>query len=258
MTHEEQVTVIMTTYGNPDFTRSATWALRRYWPKMRVIYADGHPTEPFGVASGFPWRHERPPDTDLVWLPGMSTEECRNAAATLVDTPYLIDMNNDTKVLTPEALDLCMEVMDTYPRCAVTGYYGIIVTDWEKRKGLVGTEFDGHTQLSAINGIFALHSVDAWRLVGGMPTKEAFYPGVPPEVMTGKCGNTGELTLCTNYRESGWNVISPRKALPIIHWGYAVEWMPNAKGTQPFDKWWGENTHHTRCNPLKGEMAWRL
>jgi hypothetical protein len=41
----------------------------------------------------------------------------------------MLDMNNDTKVLTPEALDLALEVMDKYPECGVTGYYGIIVTD---------------------------------------------------------------------------------------------------------------------------------
>ena len=238
---EDDVTVMMTTFGNPDFTRSATWALRRYYPRMRIIYADGHPTTPFT------------PDEkgDLVWMPGASTEECRNAASTLVETPFLVDMNNDTKVLTPEALDLCMEVMDTYPWCAATGYYGIIVTDWAKREGLVGTEFDGHTALSAVNGIFALHRVLAWRDVGGMPTKKAFYPGVPPEVMTGKSGNTGELTLCTHYWNTKWTVMSPKKALPILHWGYAVEWMPGAKGTQPFDKWWLTNTHHTRRNPLR-------
>lgn len=243
MTHDETTTVIMTTFLNHDFTRSATWALRRYYPHMRIIYADGHPHTPFlpDVGKG-----------EVVWIPGGSTEECRNAAATLVTTPFLVDMNNDTKVLTPEALDLCMEVMTTHPRCAVTGYYGIIVTDWEKREGLVGTEFDGHTDLSAVNGIFALHRVEAWRSVGGMPTKEAFYPGVPPELMMGKCGNTGELSLCSAYWESEfWKVISPKKALPILHWGYAVEWMPGAKGTQPFDKWWLANTKHTRRNPLR-------
>ncbi len=249
MTHDDTTTVIMTTYGNPDFTRSATWAIRRYYPHIRVIYADGHPHTPFlpDVGKG-----------DLVWIPGGSTEECRNAAATLVTTPFLVDMNNDTKVLTTEALDLCMEVMDTYSTCAVTGYYGIIVTDWIKREGLVGTEFSGHTDLSAVNGIFALHRVEAWREVGGMPTKEAFYPGVPDTVMWGKSGNTGELSICSHYWKADWKVISPRKALPILHWGYAVEWMPFAKGTQPFDKWWGENTHHTRCNPLKGDMKWPL
>jgi len=242
------VTAVMTTYQNGDFTRSSTHALRRFYPEMPLIYVDGHPTDPFNP-SGTPY-------TQLLWLPNLSQEYGRNAAATLIKTPLMLLLDNDTKVISPDALTLCLEVMNTYPRCAVTGHYGVIVTNWEKREALVGSDFDGFTEISAFNGIFTLHRMDAWHAVGGQP-REIFYPSAPRDLIDGtdEAGWAGDLTICTKYREAGWGVITPQKPLPVIHWGYAVEWMDKSKGKRPCEIWWFSETHHTRCKPLRGVPA---
>ena len=38
----DDVSVVMTTYANEDFTRASVWALRRFYPDIRIVFADGH------------------------------------------------------------------------------------------------------------------------------------------------------------------------------------------------------------------------
>ena len=42
---KDKVTCIITTYGNFDFTAATVWALRRFYPELRIILADGGSNE---------------------------------------------------------------------------------------------------------------------------------------------------------------------------------------------------------------------
>ena len=244
----QQCTVVMTTYGNADFTNASVWALRRFYPNLRVIFADGHPVQPF---QSWPTTG----DFGLVWLPGACTEDCRNAAVACVETPYVLFMDNDCKVIGPDAIPLCLEAFTEYPKCAASGWYGLVVKDWERREAYVGTDFTDHMQLDATQATFSIHATDVYRTVGGMP-KEPFWPSVPKELWLDVKlpAYTGDFTICREYKKALWEVVSPRKALPILHWTQAVAWMSDAKSTKPFDTWWAANTTHIRISPLN---RWR-
>lgn len=243
----KDVTAIITTYANSDFTNACVWALRRYYPDLRIIFADGHPTEPFN-----PGWWDSVPNTSLVWAPGACTEDCRNAAVGLVDTPLTLFMDNDAKVIGPEALPLCLEVFNKFDSVAATGWYGLVVDgDHSSRRAWVGTEFTDHMPLSATQATFSLHSTEAYRSVHGMP-KTPFYDGVPEELWKNVKlpSYTGDFSICRTYLEAGFRVMSPKKTLPILHWTQAVAWMHGSKAAGPFDTWWLANTYHTRVAPL--------
>jgi hypothetical protein len=129
-----------------------------------------------------------------------------------------------------------------------------VVKSWDTYEAYVGTSYSDHMQLDATQAAFSVHKVEAWKAVGGMP-REPFYPTIPRELWDVPAGVAGDLTLCRLYKEAGYEVVSPRMAVPVLHWGQAVEWMPNAKGKSPFDEWWFTHVKHTRCNPLND---WRL
>jgi hypothetical protein len=243
------VTCIMKSYGNPNFTQAAVWALRRYYPDIRVIFADGHPGDPFNPG----WLDDAPKlkNTELVWIPEASCEEVQNAAMALVETPYALLMDNDTKVIGKDALPLCLEAFEKFSRCAASGWYGLLVKDWDTRTAYVGTEFTDHMDLHATQAAFSVHDVHTYRKVGGMP-KAPFWD-VPQELWVNvkpTPGFGGDLTLCRRYTNHDYRIISPRATVPVLHWGQAVEWMPNAKGQTAFDQWWHANTHHIRISPL--------
>lgn len=239
----KDVTVVMKTYGNHDFTRASTWALRRYYPNLRVIYADGHPEDPFPAGEV--------ENSQLVWVPEGSCEDCNNTAVSLVDTPFTLLMDNDTKVIGKDALPLLMETLRDNFDCAASGWYGLKIKDESTMTAYVGTDFTDHMVLDATQAAFSLHWTDAYLAVGGMPM-EPFWP-VPPKLWKGvkpTPGFGGDLTLCRLYKEAGYEVISPKRGIPVLHWGQAVEWMPGSKGKSPFDKWWFSHVNHIRCNPL--------
>lgn len=237
-----QITAVMKTYSNHDFTNAAVWAFHRFYPDIRIIFADGHPTDPYA-------------STDLVWLPDAPCEYCQNAAIANVDTPYVLLMDNDTKVISPDALPLCLEALERDPQCAASGWYGLVIADEAACTAYVGTEYSEPMELDATQAAFSVHRTAYYREVGGMPLRpfwnvpEDLWKAVRPSP-----GYGGDLTLCRLYKEAGYNITSPRKAIPILHWGQAIEWQPNSKSKQDFDKWWFANTHHIRCNPLN---SWR-
>ena len=246
MTHDDQVTVVMKTYSNSDFTNASVWAIRRYHPAIRVIFADGHPTEPFREKIDSPWKRE-----NLVWIPGASTEDCQNAAVSLVDTEYTLLMDNDCKVISPEALPLCVEALEKWDDVAASGWYGLVVKDWGNREAYVGTDFTDHLELDATQATFSVHRTDMYKAVGGMP-KTPFWPSVPTNLWEGKhlSAYTGDYTICTAYRDIGLRVVSPKKAVPVLHWSQAIAWQRGSKAQSPFDEWWLKNCTHTKVNPL--------
>jgi hypothetical protein len=231
----------MTTYGNSDFTNASIWALDRYHPHMRVVIVDGHPTAPY--------RH---PDCAYVWIPDANAEDCRNAGATLVRTSHMLCMDNDVKVISPDAVPLLCETLTKFPDAAATGWYGIKVKNWKRREAYVGSTFTGHMLLDATQCSFSLHDIDRWRAVGGVP-RMPFYPNIPKRLWANRddvAGVTGDFAICNRYRAYGWTIVSPAKTIPIIHWTHATHWMPGNKGETDFDRWWHTHVHHTRLDLL--------
>lgn len=236
------VTVIMKTYGNHDFTNAASWALRQFYPGIQIIYADGHPQTPYGAL-------------DLVWIPGAPCETCQNAAMTLVETDFVLLMDNDTRVLHEDAIPLCLEALQRWPDVAASGWYGFIEVDPETFTAYVGTEYTDHLELSATQAAFSIHRVSAYRDVGGMPIEP--YWDVPKHLWKEKRwtpGYAGDLTICKRYRAAGYRIVSPKRTVPILHWGMAIEHLEGSKGKQPFEQWWYSETNHIRVNPLNN---WR-
>ena len=244
-------TVVMTTYSNNDFTNASVWALRRFYPDIKIIFADGHPTIPFSAGYQM-WENDDEGKVDnsrLVWLPGACTEDCRNAAMALVDTEYGLLMDNDVKVIASDAIPLCLEVFEKHLKAAATGWYGLVVTDWYRHKAYVGTEFFDHINLDATQATFSLHRTDVYRAVGGMP-KQPFWDGCPPDILEGyHPAYMGDFTICRRYAEAGFEIISPRKTLPILHWTQAIAWQKD-KEMDSIAKWVQDNATHTRINPL--------
>lgn len=241
----DDVTVVMTTYANSDFTNASTWALRRFYPNLRVVYVDGHPTSPFG--------NTRWPNTQVVWSPGATINECFRQGVTHVTTPYVLFMDNDVKVTHPDAIPLALEAFDVYPKCAVSGWYALKVTDWGTRTAIVGTDFTHHTLVDAIQATFCVHDVAKWRDVGGFPW-EPFWD-IPPDLWVDKedsiPGCTGDYAICKHYTAKGWDIVTPRKPIPLLHWTQAICWY-NRKDETPFDKWYHTHTNHRRVSPFPG------
>ena len=230
----DDITVVMTTYGNHDFTRAATWALRRYYPSIRIIYADGHPTDPFPS-----------PQWTTVWIPEEPTEVCRNRAVNQVKTDYILFMDNDVKVISSSALIQLMEVFEEYPDTDASGWYGLVLHPHESRTAYVGTTFQGIMDIDATQVSFSLHKRSSYVRVGGMPLHPIY--DVPEEILTpGRPSYGGDYAICLSYD----HVRSPEREIPILHWAHANRWMDDASRDRSFDDWWEENTTHIRVDPL--------
>jgi len=228
------ITVIMTTYGNHDFTRAATWALRRYYPSIRIIYADGHPTDPFPS-----------PQWTTVWIPEEPTEVCRNRAVNLVDTDYILLIDNDVKVIDPSALYLLMEVFEKYPDTDASGWYGLVLDPHESRQAYVGTRFAGIMDIDATQASFSLHRRSSYVDAGGMPLRPIY--DIPEGILTPKSyHHGGDLAICLSYD----HVRTPASEIPLIHWTHANRWMDDGSRDRSFDDWWDANTTHIRVDPL--------
>ena len=240
----EDCTVVMTTYGNHDFTRAATWALRRYHPDIRIIYADGHPTDPFSPA-----KHEKKHNL-LVWSPGEPTEVCRNnAILSWVPTDYILLMDNDVKVISSSALIQLMEVFERYPDTDATGWYGLVLDPHQSRQAYVGTRFAGIMDIDATQASFSLHRRSSYVGVGGMPLRPIY--DIPEGILTPKSyHHGGDFAICLSYD----HVRTPASEIPLIHWTHANRWMDDGSRDRSFDDWWDANTTHIKVDPLNNWM----
>jgi len=246
MTHHpiplSNVTIIMSICRADDFTNAALYALREVYPDVQVVLSstDAHssPTIP-------------PGPTWLVSHDGWSSDEGRNACGFMVDTPYVLFMDNDVKVLGPGAIEACLEAIDN-SFIAQSGAYGVKVADWLNRRAYVGTEFINHMWLDAVSGYWSLHQTDAFQAVGGFPKSIPFYPSTPANLITPHLhGTNGDLSITKLYNQRGWVCYSPARRVPVLHWGGASRWQV---GENALDRWWKANVHHVRCDPLN---AWK-
>jgi glycosyltransferase involved in cell wall biosynthesis len=247
---EKNVTAIITTYNNFDFTMATIWSLRTFFPKMKIIVADGG-SEPEIVFKIKDYIKKRDENCIFTQFEGLYIEDYRNAAASLADTKYILFMDNDVKVLAEESLYMLMEILEEDESIAECGPYGIVISDRSKLISYVGTEFTGSMLISASPCYFALHRTSAFKEVGGMP-KEWLYK-LPKNFDVTVPGYNGDFTISRLYYERGYKVKSPNKKVPLIHWGRTTEWFNENRNA--IDSWWSNNVNHIRHNPLNSCSA---
>ena len=221
----KNVTIIMHTYNNIDFTRASIAAIRSFYPDIPVILADGGSDE-------FPTdMHNR-----VVYVVDGTYEECANAAVSLVETEYFINMNQNVRLM-GHAIEPLVEVMDWDVAC--TGAYCVKVLDYDKREALCGIRFSKSVDVDAVSGYFSLHNTSHFREIGGYPHAHKFYK-VPldfdPRV---ECAS--DLSICKLYRERNLRVMSPATTIPVLHW-------PRASKPTEYREWWVENTNHKHAD----------
>ena len=234
------VTVVMTTYNNHDFTSACCRVFRRYYPDIRIILADGGSTD----KTVEDWNEYA---DDFVFYPGGYIEDCRNAAAALVDTAYLLTMDNDVKVIGKEALPLLLESIQLRDDIAQVGTYCTKVVDYEKRKAYCSRIFTEPMQVSWCPAYFCLHKTEAWKKAGGMP-KEWYY-GNPPferKEKEKKYNNGGDGSISLYYEKEGWKIYSPAKEVPVLHFVGAAWWSTN----MDISIWWAAEHTHIPIKPL--------
>jgi len=258
MNFGDKVTVIMTTYNNIDFTKSSFESVKYFYPDVRVILADGGSnSENLSAMKKLVDSYTKYDEVNLFVAYNSSTEMCRNMAVGLVDTPFILTMDNDTKILGEEVLPILFESMRD-ERVAETGAYGVKVFDEKNFKAFVGQDFNDHMEVDAFVAYCALHRTEAYKQVGGQPVKEFFYD-IPKELWEGKWQKcyTGDLNIGRYYQKAGWKLLTPKERVPVVHWGKAYR---TGGRPDPANDWWYENCTHIRCNPLnkweekKGEM----
>lgn len=256
----DTVTIIMTSYRTHDFTLAALWAVFKYYPGIQVIIADGSTDEDFHVLNErlslhFPGEYQK--TLHAMLLPHHPTEDCRNAAASLVTTPYILFMDNDTKILGEQAIPMLLEPLEVYANCVQSGAYGYVCLDRERRIGCVGKSFAmKHTQLSASPAYFSLHLTAAYRDVGGMPKK--FYYEIPDELWHDSDGNvlwqpgwSGDFSITDLYHNYGLVCVSPRNQVPVLHWGQTNRYINQ---NRPVEDFWYENVRHIQTEPFIPHM----
>jgi hypothetical protein len=248
----EKITVVMTSYLNGDFTLASLWALWRHYPEMRVVVVDGSTPRDFEPTLNRLLADERWRLLRVLCAPGACTEECRNAAVGLVETPLVLFMDNDCKVLGPGAVEALLEPFERYENCAQSGAYGLVVHSRKKRIGFVGTEFTEVMQLHASPCYFSLHDVEAYRVSDGMP-KRFFYE--PPAALWHDAngaprwqpGWSGDFSITDSYHRLDRVCLSPSRRVPVLHWGQANR---NLSKPRPVEDWWYENVKHYRLDPF--------
>lgn len=235
------VTIVMTTMKNDDFTNASVWSIRRFYPKVKIIFADG---------DRGPWLTPKCKPYQIVRVPEGSAEDLRNAATVLVETPYTLFMDNDVKVLGEGAIELLLESFCDCADCAQSGAYGVKVANWRDRHAWVGTIFTDHMSVDAMPCYFSLHSTEAFHRVGGFP-KEWFYDSVPKKYCFEEdptlAGYSGDFTITRQYRSIGRIAYTPKERVPVLHWGQATLWWNKPR---PVENWWYKNCKHRRIDPL--------
>lgn len=241
MNFSKEITIIMSTYYNYDFTTASIFSIRLFYPNIRIILADGGSTDKTLLLC-------KEQNVDLISIPGASSEDCRNAAATLAETPFILFMDNDVKPLGSQAIPLLLEPMEDQ-RVAQTAAYCIKVIDRKNRKSFISTIFNGIMECDFAQGYFCLHRKKAWQQIGGFP-KEWYFDGMSEfsDMTDAKYYNGGDLTISKHYCANGWKVVTPRERVPVLHWGKAAWWGP--AGDQKVISWWDKNMHFKRIEPL--------
>ena len=240
MVNIKKVTMIMTTYNNWDFTSACCRVFRNYYPDVRIILADGGSTD----NTTKNWTQVA---NDFVYIENGKIEDCRNAAAVLVDTPYLLTMDNDVKIIGKEALPLLVETLDKFPDAAETGAYCVKVVDYFGKKGYCSRQFTDHMQASWCPAYFTLHRTWMWRKVYGQPKR--YYYGDPPFERGEKekrYNNGGDACISYEYEQNNFSIITPRKEVPVLHFVGAAWWSTDMKTS----KWWADEHTHIPINPL--------
>ena len=241
---KDRVTLIMTTFNNIDFTRSALWAFKRFYPEVRVVFADG--------GSDFEDLEDlRNLVGEVVVAYEKTSEECCNVASALVDTPYILFMDNDCKVIGPTALPLLVRELEEDAGVACTGAYAVKVVDWTRHVAYTGTVFTDHMRVDATARYFQLHRTEMFRRVGMFPTDEWFYRD-QGEVFDPKAypqGCQGDMVISRRYEAKGWWNITPRSTVPVIHWGAAKVTAQDGDRQREPERWYAAHTNHTRLDP---------
>ena len=237
----QDVTIIMNTYGNLDFTKASTDSIRVFYPHIPIIYADG--SRDYETVE---WAKDRL-YSKIIHLSGATYEDCLNAAAMLVDTTYMLIVNQNVKFEQPGGqIELLKKPFQTFGHdVAQTGAYGLIVTNWEERQGFCGTEFTDSMELDACSGYLTMHMTGVFLGHGGQ-RPEHFYNDTPNKF---DYEFSSDLSLSKEYKLSGLKIMSPEKTIPHLHWVGAADYMAENE----YRDWWYKNTHHTRVNPLN---AW--
>lgn len=237
------ITVVMGSFNNWDFTKASVASFKRYYPDVRIILADGGSTDATLTS------YKENGIDDIVVIVDGNSEDCRNAAAVLVDTPYILTMDNDVKVVYERALPLLYEVFEEFPDAAQTGVYCMKVADFDKRLAYCSDEFSGHMECDKTNGYFCLHKMEAWKKVYGLQ-KEWYYENPPyqPTKEEKNYSHGGDLTVSKCYQKIGYKIYTPKEKVPVIHWVHAT---PTLIGKDKnFQEWWKKTHSYIRVNPL--------
>ncbi len=248
---KDKVTCIITTYGNFDFTAATVWALRRFYPELRIILADGGSNEETIRRMQDLCLIE---NLELTVGFGHTSEECCNMASALVNTPYVLFMDNDCKVTAPGAIPLLLEALEADPSHACTGAYAVKVTDWERMKAFTGTVFTDHMEVDATARYFQLHRTKAFRDVEMFPTKEWFYPQMAEhfDPVAFKQGCQGDMTIGRYYQKYDYKVVTPKATIPCLHWRMAkatAQVGEEADASREVEAWYEEHSHNVRLDP---------
>ena len=230
----------MTTFNNWDFTNACCRVFRRYYPDVRIILADGGSTD-------LTTTDYKDCADDIVIIKDGIIEDCRNAASVLVDTEYLLTMDNDSKVTGEEALPLLLEVAESNWNIGEVGAYCVKVTNFKEKFGYCSRVFTKPMEVDWCPAYFTLHRTQAWKDVHGMP-KEWYY-GNPPfqrSEESKRYNNGGDASISKYYQKEGWKIYSPRKEVPVLHFVGAAWWSTGMKTAD----WWLNKHTHIPIKPL--------
>jgi hypothetical protein len=183
--NDTNITAVITIRkGTGNTTKAALRMFRAHYPKLRVIFAGTHTVTP-----------DLPNGAVYIKCFNQQSEECARAAAALVDTEFILFMDNCAKVTGAEALPLLVDSFDYELQCACSGAYAYKYLSAEPLKVAIGTNFSGHCYVDGFSEAFSLHRTDCYREVGGLP----------PD------GDIGRL-----YTELGYECVTPKRAVPVI------------------------------------------
>jgi GT2 family glycosyltransferase len=193
---ENRVTVVMTTYNNNDFTKASVWSIKKFYPKLRIILADGGSS--INNYEELISLSKKDIFLDVVQFYDGYSEDCRNMASSLVETEFILFMDNDTKLLSNSAIDLMVETMDENECIAQTGAYAIGFVDKENYFSFIGKNFNASIEADGFSSYFSLHRKKFFDEVKGFP-KEFLY------VKENKKKKNNQLEKFSNIQHEIWS-----------------------------------------------------